>query len=259
MEKKAAIYLTGGRGVYVGRLERRFRQASGSSTLLVSLEDDLEVRARQERARQVSSSFLIPAGSQMDIDTRGANVALFFLDDFGTDLIRVRRLMRCASELGKQPVFHGIAGEADVVEFANILRFQRPSLASANQLVEDWLAHPSRAVDPPDPRVVKAVDILKRHYNRNISASWLARQVGLSVPRLTQLFRQVTGCSIRRFRLWHRIFVTAAQLTRGTPLTDAALDAGFHDYSHFSRFYREMIGASPAQARDNTELHISGI
>ena len=259
MDKKATIYATGDRGVYVGRLERRFRQNSGSSILMVSLEDELEVRAPHKGGRQVSSSFLIPAGAEVDIDTQGANVALFFLDDFGTDLARVKRLMRGVTEMGQQPVFHGIDGEADVLEFATILRDQRPSLASATQLVEDWLDHPSRAVNPPDPRVVKAVQILKRHYNQNIAVAWLAREVGLSVPRLTQLFRQVTGCSIRRFRLWHRIFVTAAQLTKGTPLTDAALDAGFYDYSHFSRVYREMVGASPAQARDNTELHICGI
>jgi len=258
MTKKATIYATGERGVYVGRLERRFRRSSALSTVLVSLEDELEVCDPLDGARLVSRSFLIPPGSQLEFHTHGANVALFFLDDLGTDLERMQRRMHSLAHLGQQPVFHGIAGEADVVEFANILRFQRPTLETANQIVEEWLSHPAQAAVPPDPRIVKAVQLLKGHYDQNISVAWIAREVGLSAPRLTQLFKQTTGCSIRRFRLWHRIFVTAAKLTQRVPLTDAALAAGFSDYAQFSRTYRELVGASPSQARDNTELNISG-
>lgn len=258
MTKKATIYATGERSVYVGRLERRFRRLSVSSTLLVSLEDDLEVCNPVCGARLVSHSFLVPPGSQLEFDTHGANVALFFLDDFGTDLERVERRMRGLAHLGQQSVFHGIAGESEVEAFANLLRFQRPSLETANQIVDEWLSHPSREAQTPDPRIVKAVQLLKGNYDRNISVAWIAREVGLSAPHLAQLFKKTTGCSIRRFRLWHRIFVTAAKLSQSVPLTEAALAAGFSDYSQFSRTYRELVGASPSQARDNTELHISG-
>lgn len=258
MSKKATIYATGDRGVYVGRLERRFRRACASSTLLVSLEDELEVRSPLDGSRQVSSSFLMPAGSDVEVDTHGANVALFFLDDFGTDLMRIHRRMRSVAQVGQQQLYHDIAGRSDVVEFANILWSERPSLEVANEIVEDWLSHPDQAVEPPDPRITRAVQLVKSHYDRNISVEWIAREVGLSVPRLTQLFKKVTGCSIRRFRLWHRVFVTAAQLTRGVALTEAALAAGFSDYPQFSRTYRQLVGANPSDARDNTELHMSG-
>lgn len=258
MSKKATIYATGERSVYVGRLERRFRQTSVSSALLVSLEDELEVRNPLGGERLVSRSFLLPPGSKLEFDTHGANVALFFLDDFGTDLERVQRGMHALAHLGQQPVFYGIAGKDDVVEFANILRFQRPSLETAVQIVDEWLAYPSQAVQLPDPRIVKAVKLLKLYYEQNVPVASIAREVGLSAPHLTRLFKQTTGCSIRRFRLWHRIFVTAAQLMQGLPLTRAALAAGFSDYSQFSRTYRELVGATPSQARDNTELHLCG-
>lgn len=258
MTKKATIYATGDRGVYVGRLERRFRRACASSTLLVSLEDELEVRSPVDGARQVSTSFLMPAGTDVEVDTHGANVALFFLDDFGADLARLQRRMRSVAHLDRQHLFQDIGGEAEVIEFANLLRHQRPSLASATELVEEWLAHPANSVEPPDPRITRAVELVKGNYDRNISVEWIAREVGLSVPRLTQLFKKVTGCSIRRFRLWHRVFVTAAQLTRGVALTDAALAAGFSDYPQFSRTYRQLVGANPSDARDNTELNMSG-
>ncbi len=256
--RKAVIYATGDRGVYVGRLERRFRRLNVPSTLLVSLEDPLDLLDPQRREVVRNGSFLIPAGMDVEIETRGAPVALFFLDPLGTDLARLRRLMTDSRRIGAQGVFTGIRGEAEVVEFANILRHERPSLATAVQIVDDWLAHASGQVADPDPRVSRAVSIIKDHYNENLSVDWIARQVGISSPRLIQLFKQVTGSPIRRFRLWHRIFVTAARLAAGHTLTQAALGAGFADYPQFSRTYRELVGAHPSDARDHTEIHLAG-
>jgi methylphosphotriester-DNA--protein-cysteine methyltransferase len=72
------------------------------------------------------------------------------------------------------------------------------------------------------------------------------------------LFKQVMGVPIRRFRLWHRIFATAAYLEKGETLTDAALKAGFADYAQFARTYRLLAGGNPSDARDNTEIHAMG-
>ncbi|WP_369600189.1 AraC family transcriptional regulator [Hahella sp. SMD15-11] len=256
--KKAVIYATGERGVYVGRLEKRFRRASVPATLLVSLDGDLEVRDPLTRERTTSRSVLIPSGTELEYDTHGSQVVMFFLDPLGTDLARVRHLMRSVTPLGNQYVMQHLDGLSDVIQFANTLRNQRPPLDTVIRIAEEWLSDPRRQVDAPDPRVLQAVQLLKTHYDRNISVEWVAAQVGLSVPRLSQLFRQVTGTSMRRFRLWHRIFVTAAELARGTPLTEAAVHAGFSDYAQFSRTYRTLVGACPSHARDNTELHLTG-
>lgn len=258
MNKKSIIYATGERGVYVGRLEQHFKRANVPSSLLVSLEDELELIDSGRGERMKGKSFLIPSGTNVELDTHGANIAMFFLDDFGRDLTRLKPLMQCSVSFGNQHCFQGIRGEADVIEFANILRHQRPSLATAEQIVEEWLAHPSRLVPEPDARVAQAVRLIKENYDQNISVEWIASQVGLSVPRLVQLFKQVTGTPIRRFRLWHRIFVTASKLTQGLSLTDAALAAGFSDYAQFSRTYRELAGANPSDARDNTEIRLTG-
>ncbi len=78
------------------------------------------------------------------------------------------------------------------------------------------------------------------------------------MPRLSQLFKEVVGTPIRRFRLWHRVFVTAAKLRGGAGLTDAALAAGFADYAQFARTYRQLAGGNASQARDNTEIVVRG-
>lgn len=258
MKKKAIIYATGERGVYVGRLEACFKRSNVPSTLLVSLDDDLEMIDSIRRVRVKGKSFLIPAGMSLEVNTHGSNVAMFFLNGPGNDLARLIPIMHSVLPMGDQHCFSGIKGEADVIEFANILRNQRPSLTIAEQIVNDWLDHPARRQPDPDPRIVKAVQLIKESYDQNISVEWIARQVGLSVPHLSQLFKRVTGTPIRRFRLWHRVFVTAAKLSEGFGLTHAALAAGFADYAQFSRTYRELAGGNPSEARDNTEIILDG-
>jgi AraC-like DNA-binding protein len=258
MKKKAIVYATGERGVYVGRLERRFKRSNVPSTLLVSLEDELEMIDPVRRDRVKARSFLIPSGMDLEVDTHGANVAMFFLNGTGADLARLTALMRTTLPLGNQHCFSGIKGESDVIEFANILHNQRPSLATAEQLVNEWMNHPSRRQPDPDPRISLAVQLIRQHHDQNVSVEWIGQQVGLSVPRLSQLFKEVVGTPIRRFRLWHRVFVTAAKLKEGSGLTDAALAAGFADYAQFSRTYRQLAGGNPSEARNNTEIIVRG-
>lgn len=258
MTKKAVIYATGARGVYIGRLESCFKRSNVPSTLLVSLDDDLEMIDRCRSTRMTAKSFLIPAGMDLEVNTHGSNVAMFFLDDPGHDLRRLAPIMRTVLTLGDRHCFAGIKGEGEVVEFAHILRHQRPSLATAEQIVNEWMDHPSRRQPAPDPRIIRAVELIRKHSDQNVSVEWIARQVGLSVPHLSQLFKRSTGSSIRRFRLWHRVFVTAAKLAAGCGLTQAALEAGFADYAQFSRTYRELAGGNPSDARDNIEIILNG-
>lgn len=256
--KKAVIYASGGRGVYVGRLEHQFKRASVPSTLLVSLEDDIELVGASPHDKVRGKSFLVPSGANIHIETHGAYVAMFFLNDLGTDLAQFMSLMQRPLPMNQQCCFKDIKGESDVIEYANYLRFQRPPLSQAEKIYHEWLAHPSRMAPEPDERVAMAIALIKSHYSENISVEWIAKQVGLSVPRLVQLFKHVTGIPIRRFRLWQRIMATAARLNEGLSLTDAAISAGFSDYAQFSRTYRELAGGNASQARTNTDIVIAG-
>jgi len=77
------------------------------------------------------------------------------------------------------------------------------------------------------------------------------------VPRLIQLFKRTTGVPIRRFRVWQRIYTTILRVAEGDSLTAAAIAAGFADYAHFSRNFKEMSGVNPSDvlsARGSVEL-----
>lgn len=253
MKKKAVFYGAEERSVYVGRLEKHFKRTNVPSTLLVSLEDELEVFDPTRRDRMVAKSFLIPAGMNLEVDTHGSNVVMFFLSGH-QDHLRLTALMRSMFPMGEQYCFSGIKGESEVVEFGTMLRSQRPPLATVEQMVNEWMEHPSRRRPDADPRIVRAIQLIRKSHDQNVSVEWIARQVGLSASRLGELFKEVMGMPIRRFRLWHRFYVTAARLNEGAAFTDAALAAGFADYAQFSRTYRQLAGGKPSEARDNTEV-----
>ena len=58
-------------------------------------------------------------------------------------------------------------------------------------------------------RAFDLLELIRADPADNLSNEALAEQVGLSGDRLQRLFKQTTGIPIRRYRLWHRLFVTS--------------------------------------------------
>ncbi len=254
---KAIIYTSPTHSLYVGRVERLLTRVSVSPTLIVSLEEDLELIDPASQARLRSNSLLIPAGSQVTVDTHGAKVAMGFLDDLGHDFARLAAQASTQVPHGAAHIHANLYHAPEIIRQADYLSCQRPATANAFELFEAWMGTPAATVTSVvDSRVARAVALIKESANQNQSVADVARQVNLSVPRLIQLFKQQTGTPIRRFRLWQRIFVTATKLTQGYSLTDAAVAAGFSDYAQFSRVYRELAGGAPAAAKNNTEIRV---
>ena len=68
----------------------------------------------------------------------------------------------------------------------------------------------------------------------------MSTQTGLSPSRLQHRFRSHTGLAVRPYLRWRRLLTALDGVTLGLPLTDAALDAGFSDASHFTRTFRRL-------------------
>lgn len=128
-------------------------------------------------------------------------------------------------------------------------------------LVVDSVDHLADEIDTTEdaslPRAVaSARSLLAATWNENLSAAELARQTGLTVPRLSRLFNRHLGCSIPAFRNRLRI-KHAAQLLTDTDksVTSIAFDCGFSSLTHFNRIFADIEGASPSQYR---RLHAAG-
>ena len=77
----------------------------------------------------------------------------------------------------------------------------------------------------------------------------LAGACGVSPSRLTHLFRQETGTSLRRYRSWVRLRSALDVLWSKQSLTDLAHSTGFADSAHFSRTTRQMLESTPSDLR----------
>ncbi|HEY4375431.1 MAG TPA: AraC family transcriptional regulator [Burkholderiales bacterium] len=82
---------------------------------------------------------------------------------------------------------------------------------------------------------------------RRIAMAALERDCGLDRWTLARQFRAAYGVSPSRFRTLRQLAGVRAALVRGTPLTQAALDAGFADQSHMSRQFKCAYGMTPAR------------
>lgn len=101
---------------------------------------------------------------------------------------------------------------------------------------------PGRA---PDPRIAQALSALREEDAGNLSLEHVARRVCLSPSRLVHLFKEETGTTFRRQRLWMRILQSTTLGTRTQSLTDIASAAGFSDLAHYSRTFRRVFGTKP--------------
>ncbi|MDX1693458.1 MAG: hypothetical protein R3208_06820, partial [Ketobacteraceae bacterium] len=178
-ERKAIFYTSNKRSMYIGRVETVLNKAAPSPVLLVSMEDDLEVMNISSQERMRSRSLLIPAGTDVIINTRGSKVAQCFLDDIGTDFARLIPQMqtRTRTESGKHLYSH-IRHERDIIEHAGYILQSRPSNEEAFEMFEHWIGNLN--IDSSliaDQRVARAVSMIKENYTENLSVESVAASV----------------------------------------------------------------------------------
>lgn len=119
---------------------------------------------------------------------------------------------------------------------------------SPAQHVADYLCpskQPSQSLRH-DPLVESLLLKLPQSLPDRLGIGALASKTGLSASRLQHRFRAYTGLAVRPYLRWRRLLTALDGVTRGLPLTEAALDAGFADAAHFTRTFRRHFGIAPS-------------
>ncbi len=96
-------------------------------------------------------------------------------------------------------------------------------------------------VKPADARVEQAIELLRENPNRPLHE--LADAIGLSYGRMSQLFAETVGISLRSYQLNQKIHKATLLLGTGRKLTDIAHACGFTDLAHLSRVFQQISGA----------------
>lgn len=132
--------------------------------------------------------------------------------------------------------------------YADLLRERWGEGVSAAGELRDLSAEDVRfasASSALDPRLVAAMGAAAEP-GGSIGAA--ATAVGLSPQRLRALARSQLGISLARWRAWERLRLAAEALAGGSTLADAALEGGFADQAHMTRWMRETMGLTPTVA-----------
>lgn len=111
-------------------------------------------------------------------------------------------------------------------------------------------ARPAEAGERPENAAVAlAMEQLERlqQEGRRMPLDELARLAGLSPHHFLRVFKDATGLPPHAYQVQQAIEHAKALLAGGMPISQAALDSGFADQSHFSRVFRQFTGATPRQ------------
>jgi AraC family transcriptional regulator len=92
-----------------------------------------------------------------------------------------------------------------------------------------------------------AVEQIRKHPTQPHRLSQLAEAVGLSPFHFVRIFKAVTRTTPHQMVMEGRLAVACQLLRAGGSVTDACLDSGFNNLSHFTRLFKRRFGVSPSR------------
>jgi len=95
-------------------------------------------------------------------------------------------------------------------------------------------------------RMTKAIELIRKDYDKPLRIAWLARQLGMSTSGLHHHFKAVTAMSPLQFQKQIRLQEARRLLLAGdSDAATAGLQVGYDDASHFNREYKRFFGEPP--------------
>jgi len=109
---------------------------------------------------------------------------------------------------------------------------------------------------PTDTRISKSLDLIETNdldYNNLIPT--LTSNVFLSESRLTHLFKEQIGISIKKYLVWNRLKQAIELYLEGkSNLTEVSLESGFFDQAHLTNSFKTVLGVTPSKAYNSRTL-----
>jgi AraC-like DNA-binding protein len=106
-----------------------------------------------------------------------------------------------------------------------------------------------------DNRISESISYINSHVEEELNLTTLAQLVHLSPSRFSHLFKEHVGITLQKYVLWTRLkHATNAFIQTEANLTHAALIAGFHDSSHFTKQFKHFFGVKPSSPYNNSSI-----
>lgn len=145
---------------------------------------------------------------------------------------------------------------ATVVASASRLKREQFLLEAVRALVggygSPWKPRDCSIADAPQA-VRAAYAMIEAGYRDELSVAAIAQALSISPYHLMRLFRRHAGIPMHALQTQLRVSLSKRLLRKGMPASQVALEAGFADQSHFSKRFKELVGASPVAYQRNMQ------
>lgn len=116
------------------------------------------------------------------------------------------------------------------------------------QLIDEYgTASTQMPKEPELPEIETVCAYLETHYDETIRLDDLADLAGLNKYHFLRTFTRQKGITPYCYLETIRVGKAKKLLEQGIPPIDAALMTGFTDQSHFTNFFKKLIGLTPSQ------------
>ena len=231
------LFLWSHRALYAGPSPENELHRHHAAQLCVGLDATLHVGDKEDSARQDMRAVFVPPDRPHVIDAESGRVVAIYWEPESTDYPFA-------------PL--GSAVRALSLPDHGWRRLRQMDLRSLSP-VEAW-AECAAALDLPvqasptplDPRIADTVEYIRHAPGEPHTLHALAERAHLSPSRLSHLFSEQVGVTLRRFIVWNRARYVVGAALSGASLTEAAHAAGFSDAAHMSHTFRGMFGFAPS-------------
>jgi len=116
-------------------------------------------------------------------------------------------------------------------------------------LIQNYTDHTKEYLDLfNDKEIIKnSIEYINDSLESNISLDELALNSNLSKFHFLRVFKKSVGLTPHHYILTQRIHKAKDLILNGSSLSDAGLDVGFNDQSHFIRNFRKIYAYSPKE------------
>lgn len=98
-----------------------------------------------------------------------------------------------------------------------------------------------------DSQIASILQYINHNLKEDLSVETLSSRYYVSKYHLMRKFKQETGYTLHNYIVNKRLLMARTLISNGMPVTKAAQESGFAEYSTFSRAYRKQFKTTPSE------------
>jgi len=98
-----------------------------------------------------------------------------------------------------------------------------------------------------DSQIASILQYINHNLKEDLSVETLSARYYVSKYHLMRKFKQETGYTLHNYIVNKRLLMARTLISNGMPVTKAAQESGFAEYSTFSRAYRKQFKTNPSK------------